>query len=71
MMSVEVKAGKGDGKKFEAGVPRPLFSVPWRGQFDVSKDGRFLIHVPYVPQERAAANIPLTVVVNWQSAWKK
>jgi hypothetical protein len=35
---------------------------------DVSKDGRFLIHVP---QDQAATNVPLTVVVNWQSALKK
>ena len=43
MMAVEVK---GDGKKFEAGVPKPLFEVRQSAQFDVSKDGRFLIHVP-------------------------
>ena len=43
LMAVEVK---GDGKKFDAGVPKPLFSVPAQAQFDVSKDGRFLIHVP-------------------------
>jgi len=43
LMAVEVK---GDGKKFDAGVPKPLFDVPAQAQFDVSKDGRFLIHVP-------------------------
>ena len=34
------------GKNFEAGVPRPLFSVPVQNQLDVGKDGRFLIQVP-------------------------
>jgi hypothetical protein len=65
MMGVDVK---GDGKKFDAGVPKPLFDVRTQAQFDVSKDGRFLIHVP---QDRATTNVPLTVVVNWQSALKK
>jgi Tol biopolymer transport system component len=65
MMAVEVK---GDGKKFDAGVPKPLFSVPGQAQFDVSKDGRLLIQVPV---DQAASNVPLTVVVNWQSALKK
>jgi dipeptidyl aminopeptidase/acylaminoacyl peptidase len=65
MMTVEVK---GDGKKFEAGVPSALFAVPAQTQFDVSKDGRFLIHVPV---DQAGSNVPLTVVVNWQSALKK
>jgi hypothetical protein len=36
-------------------------------RFDVRRDGRFLIHVP---QDQAAASVPLTVVVNWQSALK-
>ena len=65
LMAVEVK---GDGKKFDAGVPKPLFSVPAQAQFDVSKDGRFLIHVPVA---QTATNVPITVVVNWQSALKK
>jgi len=64
-MAIEVK---GDGKNFVAGVPKPLFEVRQSAQFDVSKDGRFLIHVP---QDQAAANVPLTVVVNWQAALKK
>jgi Tol biopolymer transport system component len=65
MMAVDVKA---DGKKFDAGVPKVLFPVPAQAQFDVSKDGRFLIHVP---QNQAATNVPITVIVNWQSALKK
>lgn len=65
MMAVEVKA---NGTKFEAGVPKALFAVPAQAQFDVSKDGRFLIHVPV---DTAATNVPLTVVVNWQAGLKK
>ena len=58
----------GDGKSFQASVPKPLFEVAAVGQFDVSKDGRFLIQVPV---EQAAANVPLTVVLNWQAGLKK
>jgi hypothetical protein len=58
----------GSGKKFEAGVPKPLFEVRAESQFDVSKDGRFLMHVP---QDAAASNVPITVIVNWQAALKK
>jgi len=65
MMAVEVK---NDGKKLQAGVPRPLFEVREADQFDVGKDGRFLIHVP---QDQAGGSVPLTVVVNWQAALKK
>jgi eukaryotic-like serine/threonine-protein kinase len=66
MMAVEVK---GEGMKFAAGVPKALFPVPnSKPEFNVSKDGRFLIHVL---QNQAAASVPLTVVVNWQSALKK
>jgi Tol biopolymer transport system component len=65
MMAVEVK---GSGKNFDAGVPKALFPVPNQAQFDVSKDGRFLIHVP---QAKAATSVPLTVVVNWQAGLKK
>ena len=64
-MAVEVK---GDGKGFQASVPQPLFEVSAVGQFDVGKDGRFLIQVPV---EGAATNVPLTVVVNWQAGLKK
>jgi dipeptidyl aminopeptidase/acylaminoacyl peptidase len=65
LMAVEVK---GEGKSFQAGVPKPLFGVAAVAQFDVSKDGRFLIQVPV---EQAATNVPLTVVVNWQAGLKK
>ena len=61
LMAVEVK---GDGKSFAASLPKPLFEVADQGQFDVSKDGRFLIQVPV---EQGSANV-LTVVTNWYQA---
>jgi Tol biopolymer transport system component len=65
LMAVDVK---GEGKSFQASVPKPLFDVAALAQFDVTKDGRFLIQVPV---EQPATNVPLTVVVNWQTALKK
>jgi eukaryotic-like serine/threonine-protein kinase len=65
MMAVEVKIS---GRTFEAGVPKVLFSVPGRNQFDVGKDGRFLIQVP---QAQTTESVSINVVVNWQSALKK
>ena len=64
-MAVEVK---GDGKSFQASVPEPLFGVAAVGQFDVNKDGRFLIQVPV---EQPGMSVPLTVVVNWTAGLKK
>jgi eukaryotic-like serine/threonine-protein kinase len=65
MMAVQVKT---DGRKFEAGLPRALFSVPTQNQFDVGKDGRFLIQAPLA---QPASSVSINVVVNWQSALKK
>jgi len=65
LMAVEVK---GNGNSFQAGVPKLLFEVAALGQFDVSKDGRFLIQVPV---EQGSASVPLTVVTNWQAGLKK
>ena len=65
MMAVDVKM---DGKKFEAGVPRVLFPVAGRNQFDVGKDDRFLIEVPQAPTD---TGVSLNVVANWQSALKR
>ena len=65
VMAVEVKAGK----TFHAGTPRPLFGVrfPFKNHnFDVTRDGRFLIPV-LVDQ----SSIPLTVVRNWTVLLKK
>jgi len=65
LMAVEVK---GDGKSFQALVPKPLFEVAAIAPFDVSKDRHFLIQVPV---DQAATNVPLTVVMNWPAALKK
>ena len=65
MMAVEVKAV---GQKFEPGVPKLLFSVPDRNQFDVGKDGRFLVRVP---QADGTGGVSVHVVVDWQSALRK
>ena len=65
LTAVEVK---GDGNSFQASIPKPLFEVAAAAQFDVSKDGRFLIQVPV---EQAARSVPLTVVLNWQVGLKK
>jgi hypothetical protein len=65
LMAAEVK---GEGRTFQASVPKPLFEVAAPSYFDVSKDRRFLIKVPV---EQAATNVPLTVVVNWQAGLKK
>ncbi len=65
IMAVTVKTG---GRNFEADAPRALFSVPGKYQFDVGKDGRFLIQVP---QGQPNDSVSINVVVNWQSALKK
>jgi len=65
MMAVAVKI---NGRNFEAGVPRALFAVPGQYQFDIGKDGRFLIQVP---QSHTPDSFSINVVVNWQSALKK
>jgi len=65
MMAVEVK---GSGKSLQAGVPKALFEVAAPGQFDVSKDGRFLIQVPV---DRCSERATLTVVTNWQAGLRK
>jgi dipeptidyl aminopeptidase/acylaminoacyl peptidase len=67
MMAVEFKT---TGGKLEPGVPKPLFDVRLgRGDtnFDVSKDGRFLI--PTLLDQGASE--PLTVVLNWPEMLKK
>jgi Tol biopolymer transport system component len=68
MMMVKINTA---GGKFQASVPQPLFDVRMLGgiapNFDVSKDGRFLI--PTVLGE--VSNLPMTVVLNWQAGLKK
>jgi len=68
MMAVKVNTA---GGKFQASVPQPLFDVRMvegvSPNFDVSKDGRFLI--PTVVGQ--ASNASMTVVLNWQAGLKK
>ena len=58
------------GSKFRASVPKPPFDLRlgiFNLNFDVSKDGRFLI--PTAAEQ--SANTPMTVVLNWQAGLKK
>jgi hypothetical protein len=64
MMAVEIK---GSGASFQAGVPKALFTAPAPDQYDVSKDGRFLVHV-HINQN--ATGVPITVLKNWQAELK-
>jgi Tol biopolymer transport system component len=65
MMAAEIKLG---GGQFEPGAPKPLFQLAQIAEYDVSKDGRFLIQVPV---DQGTRNVPITVVTNWQAALKK
>jgi hypothetical protein len=69
MMAVKINTS---GGKFQPSVPLPLFDVRMLEgiipNFDVSKDGRFLI--PTVVGG-ASNNVPITVVLNWQAGLKK
>jgi Tol biopolymer transport system component len=69
MMVAEVN--NSGGNKFDGSAPKPLFdahiSGDPSGQFDVSKDGRFLMSVP-VKQD---VSTPITVVVNWTAGLKQ
>jgi serine/threonine protein kinase len=68
MMGVAVKGGD----RFTAGTPKPLFDAHLvtfgqETQFNVSKDGRFLIP----SQAEPGAALPMTVVLNWRLGLKK
>jgi hypothetical protein len=66
IMAVDVQAGE----SFEAGLPKPLFSIHPRAggwPFDVSRDGRFLINETV----RDETSAPVTVVLNWDADLKK
>jgi Tol biopolymer transport system component len=65
MMAVEVRD---DGKNLTPGIPKTLFELPALAQFDVSKDGRFLVQVP---TKQSATKALLTVVTNWQASLRK
>ena len=69
MMVVDVHdAG---GTRFDYSAPRPSFDVqissnPW-DEFDVSRDGRFLMPIPV----QQGSHEPITVIVNWAEALKR
>jgi hypothetical protein len=76
MMTVPIKAVTGPKLSFEPGPPVPLFeshiinapNTSGLFQYDVTRDGkRFLV----VTENIAGANLPLTVVVNWDTGLKK
>jgi hypothetical protein len=61
-MAVEIQAGA----TFEAGLPKPLFSIhakPGGWPFDVSRDGRFLVN----ERVHTEGGAPVTVVLNWSA----
>ncbi len=65
LMAVPVKLGA----TVEASTPQPLFAVD--SNYQPSRDGqRFLVNVP-AGGAAAATAAPLTVVSNWQAAFKK
>jgi Tol biopolymer transport system component len=62
VMAVEIQAGA----TFEAGLPKPLFSIhakPGGWPFDVSRDGRFLVN----ERVHTEGGAPVTVVLNWSA----
>jgi Tol biopolymer transport system component len=69
MMVTEVNNSAAN--RFDASAAKALFEAHISGdpsnQFDVSKDGRFLMMVP-VQQD---VSTPITVVINWTAALKK
>ena len=63
LRAVEVKA------EGQFGMPWPLFTTrlsTGASQFDVSKDGRFLIPT----ESEQSARVPMTAVVNWAAGLK-
>jgi Tol biopolymer transport system component len=65
LMAVEIKGGA----NFDWGVPKPLFNarIAPDANFEVGKDGRFLIPVPV----EQAGITPINVVVNWTVGLKR
>ena len=69
MMVAEVNNSA--ASRFDASAAKALFEAHTSGdpsvQFDVGKDGRFLMIVP-VQQD---VSTPITVVINWTAGLKK
>jgi Tol biopolymer transport system component len=56
------------GSTLSPGKPRPLFSTqiadqPFKFQYDVSRDGRFLVNNRFIAE---SANSPITLILNWR-----
>ena len=61
-MAVDVKE---NGPALEIGVPQLLFATSIDYGWDVTSDGkRFLMSL--LPQGQQAAQVPITVVLNWR-----
>jgi hypothetical protein len=74
LMAVPVKPASGPMPEFDIGAEIPLLEAHAASagvpayQYEVSADGkRFLIDVSVA----TASAVPLTVVVNWQAAYKR
>lgn len=72
IMAVSIKPSVPGDPQLQFGVPRALFEVristtPDNTNFDVSKDGRFLLPV----LEERPASTPMTVMLNWPELLKK
>jgi eukaryotic-like serine/threonine-protein kinase len=66
-MAVDVKT---NGAAFEIGIPQRLFLSPDDYGWDVTSDGkRFLL--PVLPLGQQAAQVPITVVLNWPAQLRK
>jgi WD40 repeat protein len=72
LMAVDVKTG---GPQFEAGIPKPLFAVPFgsgiavnpNAVYTVTADGQRFLAVTSIRQQ---ASSPITVVTNWTADLK-
>jgi hypothetical protein len=66
-MAVEVKT---NGAAFEVGVPQRLFLAQQIDNgWDAASDGKRLILA--MPEVQQTAQVPITVVLNWQAQLKK
>jgi eukaryotic-like serine/threonine-protein kinase len=72
VMAAEIRTAGG----FQAGIPKPLFPIPMfetiagggpTYQFDVARDGRFLIN----ESSEQTSDAPITLVTNWTAELKK
>jgi len=67
MMSVEVN---GSGASFKLSTPKPLFTAPPNNGGDLTTDHKRLL-LTTAAEQGAVAQVPITVVLNWQADLKK